>query len=352
MILISISFSLTGCATLLGKRQTVTVVSDVDGAKVYNGRKYVGDTPLEFNTKKAKSTISVSKEGYEKQTINTDIEPRDVNLLNIFTLCVGYLVDGIAGTTKRFTKTDYFVSLENPEINEAYNAVHRNYSDMFWEQYAANLSTAMPAALEQIEANNALAAQQQAEKERQWAAERAAQQQQAQQRAQALAQQNVRGTSSMSTQQSSSSSSSQGDVSDLFTSDPVWNRQVQLWAMQYGAAKTRELVAQQRVAQLTERESLYASQQQTQATQSTSGQNVERVISAVKSNREQIFIKVKGNAVIAYSNKIEFGNRVWVSVMNGWIQRCGSGTMHHTGGLDYEFTHMAEFNGMRVYFNL
>lgn len=343
MILISISFSLTGCATLLGKRQTVTVVSDVDGAKVYNGRKYVGDTPLEFKTKKAKSTISVSKEGYEKQTINTDIEPRVVNLLNIFTLYVGYLVDGIAGTTKRFTKTDYFVSLENPKINEAYNAVHRNYSEVFWEQYAANLSTAMPAALEQIEANNALAAQQQAEKERQWAAERAAQQQ-AQQRAQALAQQNVRVTSSMSTQQSSYSSSSQGSVSDLFTSDPAWNRQVQLWEMQYGAAKTREIVAQHR-----------ASQQQSSQSMSVTAGVTEQIVSAITADRKQINIKVRGSQVVAYS----LGYSEFNVLEQRWENLVPVASIQETrmrndldSRLRAEFTHTAEIGSTRIYFNL
>ena len=316
----------------------------------------MGDTPLRFKTKVAKPTISVAKDGYETQTINADIKLRPIIALNVFGW-VGFIVDAIAGTSKRYETTDYFVSLKEPEINMAYNASHRNYKEIAAEEFGAILNQMTPA-MQEVVAENARIAELEAESKRlqeaQMRQQHQAQQQRAQQqRAQTLSQQNARVTSTMSTQQSSSSSISQGDVSDLFTSDPVWNRQVQLWAMQYGAAKTREMVAQQRSNQLAERENSYTAQQQTQTTQtSTNGQNVERVISAVKSNREQIFVKVKGSAVIAYSNKVELGNRVWVSVMNGWIQRCGSGTIHYTGGLDSEFTHMAEFNGMRVYFNL
>ena len=65
-------------------KQTITVYSDVEGAQVYKGSKYVGNTPLVFETKSAKSTFTVKKEGYEPQTINTDVDIRWNTLWNWF----------------------------------------------------------------------------------------------------------------------------------------------------------------------------------------------------------------------------------------------------------------------------
>ena len=218
-------------------------------------------------------------------------------------------------------------------------------SSLFWEQYAANLSAAMPGVLEQIEANNAMAAQQKAEKEKQWAAELASQRQQAQQRAQALNQQNVQVTSSMSVQQNSSSYNSQEDISDLFTSDPTWNRQVQLWAHQYGSAKAREMAI------------LHMESSRSQSNSRTvSIESTERVISAITASRQQINIKVRGNLVVAYNEGGYSNSNVLEQKWENLIPVASIQKTSERNDLDSrlkaEFTHTAEIGSTRIYFNL
>ena len=148
----------------------------------------------------------------------------------------------------------------------------------------------------------------------------------------------------MSTQQSSYSSSTQGGVSDLFTSDPAWNRQVQLWEMQYGAAKTREIVAQHR-----------ASQQQSSQSMSVTAGVTEQIVSAITADRKQINIKVRGSQVVAYS----LGYSEFNVLEQRWENLVPVASIQETrmrndldSRLRAEFTHTAEIGNTRIYFNL
>lgn len=129
-----LSFSLSSCiCTMFSKKQTVTVKSDVDGAAVYCGKKYVGTTPCTFRTKKAKSTITVSKSGYTTQSINTVVKPRGNAWLEYFAFPLTYFwfYDWAVGTTQKFKETNYFVSLNNIEINQRWNYIHDNGRSVF-----------------------------------------------------------------------------------------------------------------------------------------------------------------------------------------------------------------------------
>lgn len=118
--------ALSGCGTLFAKRQTITVKSDVDGAMVYSDTKYVGTTPCTFKTRRAKGTLTLSKKGYENQSIHTVVETRYwLSFLDIIPgCCLGYLVDSPSGVLKKYGVTNYFVSLKDPDKNAIWNLKH------------------------------------------------------------------------------------------------------------------------------------------------------------------------------------------------------------------------------------
>ena len=107
--------SLSSCATMFSKKQTVTVTSDVEGAMVYKGSKYVGMTPLTFQTKSAKSTFTLMKDGYEPETIDANVDIRWNTLWNYFNCWIGWFVDLGVGSTQKYTTVDYYVPLKKVE---------------------------------------------------------------------------------------------------------------------------------------------------------------------------------------------------------------------------------------------
>lgn len=111
----------TSCATIFCKPQTITVASDIDGADVYVGRKLKGQTPLSFDTKNSKMTITVKKEGFEDQMILTDRKINHVVWLDCLAGGIPGLVDLCSNRYWRYRQTDYFVSLTDPSINDAHN---------------------------------------------------------------------------------------------------------------------------------------------------------------------------------------------------------------------------------------
>ncbi len=140
----------------------------------------------------------------------------------------------------------------------------------------------------------------------------------------------------------------QGSYNDLLTSDPNWNKQVQMWVQQYGVEKTREMVRQRRANDYSQQ----AQVEQSYNERVSQSQN-ERIISAVTSNRQQINIKVRGNSVVAYSNGLnQLGQQNWQSVISVFATRCGIGTPYDDGALSREFSYTAQVNGIRIYFNM
>ncbi len=176
LVMLFAVMALSGCATLLSKKQTVTVTSDVDGAQVYKGKKFVGITPLTFQTKSAKSTFTVTKEGYEPQTINTSVAIRWNTLWNWLNgFYPGWLIDLAAGSTQKYTKTDYFVSLKDASINDEYNKENQHqYNTIAFEQVAGILVDAAAAGIAEGQQRQAEINQQKAEKEAQLRAEQQA----------------------------------------------------------------------------------------------------------------------------------------------------------------------------------
>ena len=84
----------SSCVTLLGKKQTIYVDSYPQGATVYAGDKYIGTTPCAYKSKKAASTLTFEKNGYQSRTIETSLKMRGAIWWNIpFTFLAGVLVD-------------------------------------------------------------------------------------------------------------------------------------------------------------------------------------------------------------------------------------------------------------------
>lgn len=118
LVMIFATMALSSCATLLSKKQTVTVTSDVEGAQVYKGTEYVGTTPLTFQTKSAKSTFTLIKDGYEPQTVYTDVDIRWNTMWNWFNCWIGWFVDLGVGSTQKYGQTNYYVPLKKIEYNQ------------------------------------------------------------------------------------------------------------------------------------------------------------------------------------------------------------------------------------------
>ena len=115
LLFIGGTLSLTSCATLFSKKQTVTIDSNVKGAHVWKGHKYMGTTPLKFKTKAAKSTFTLSKDGYLTTTVNASTGIRWNTLWNWFNgFYPGWLIDLTVGSTQKYTKTNYYVTLKEP----------------------------------------------------------------------------------------------------------------------------------------------------------------------------------------------------------------------------------------------
>lgn len=109
----------SSCATILSKKQTVTVNSNVEGAQVYKGTEFVGTTPLTFKTKAAKSTFTLIKEGYVPLTIDADVDIRWNTLWNWFNgWWIGWGIDLGTGATQKYGQTEYYIPLEKVEVSK------------------------------------------------------------------------------------------------------------------------------------------------------------------------------------------------------------------------------------------
>lgn len=345
LFLITISFS--SCATLLSQKQEVTVISDVNGAKVWKGKKFVGTTPLKFKTKSAKSTFTVSKEGYMPQTINTNVAIRWNTLWNWLNCWTGWFIDIATGSTQKYTITSYFVSLKNPEMNNVYNNQHqRQYNTIEPEKVVnilANATVQGIAAGQQRQAEinqeKAIRAQQQkAENEKLIAKSK-----------ENAAQRNAILKNNKPNNQYNSNiiSNAQGGYKDLLTSDPAWNTQVQMWVQQYGVEKTREIIKKQR-------ENDYQQSIQANKNDTNTHENNEKIISAVTSSRRQVKIKLRGNVIIAYSNSLDqTGKQKWTPVVpNANISKTGIGTPYNSNNLSKEFSYTSNVGNTQIFFDM
>ena len=289
----------SSCATILSKKQEVTVTSDVNGAKVYKGKKYVGTTPLTFKTKKAKSTLTVTHPNYGSQTINTDVGIRWNTLWNYFNgFLPGWLIDLACGSCQKYTTTNYFISLKDKSINEAHNATHQNNSISFGEVMT---NVILPAAVEGVDAGLKAKAKNE-QKKRAMEEQKKLEREKLQEKSRQYAQN--RKQNSMTRQYASqNNSTTYGNYNDLLTSDQDWNKAVQMSVQTYGVAKTRELIKQGKLGGST-----------------VSGNNVREAF-GITSTGQQVKLRVQdtsnGPIVIAYRNGGASARESWLSVQSG-----------------------------------
>ena len=93
-IIIVIGIISSSCVALLGRRQTVYIDSQPQGAKVYAEGNYIGITPCAFRTKRVKKEFTFEKEGYESKTIQANTKNNNAIWWNtLFTGFIGVLVD-------------------------------------------------------------------------------------------------------------------------------------------------------------------------------------------------------------------------------------------------------------------
>ena len=147
----------------------------------------------------------------------------------------------------------------------------------------------------------------------------------------------------------------QGSYSDLLTSDPNWNQQVQMWVQQYGVEKTREIVRQKRsndISQQAEIDKTYKSYNERVSQSQQSRQ--ERIVTGVTENGQTIQLKIKGGNIVAYSAGLNYYQQQnWSTVHMVSYSSCSmSGAAFLDQNLSKQYAYYASINNMRVYFNL
>ncbi len=112
LLCVGMALMFTSCATIIdGTSETISVDSNVKGAKVYIDNSYVGDTPYVGTISKAKEskTIKVSKTGYEDSITILNPTYNNVALLS----GVGFLstTDYETGAMWKYDPAAFYVTL-------------------------------------------------------------------------------------------------------------------------------------------------------------------------------------------------------------------------------------------------
>lgn len=122
VLFIASSLFYSSCVTLFGKKQTIKVDSNPTGAKVYAGSKFIGITPCYHTSKKAKSTLTFEKDGYQSKTIETSTQMRGAIWWNwLFTGPIGLLVD--APYWNKYNSTYYQTNLSKLPQPKVYTPI-------------------------------------------------------------------------------------------------------------------------------------------------------------------------------------------------------------------------------------
>lgn len=290
----------TSCATLFNKPQSVTVTSDVDGADVYFGTKYVGKTPLTINTKKQKPYITVKKEGYEPQKLLTVKKVNAKTLWNVFNCFGGVFVDLFSNTFTKYKQTNYFVSLKDPSINEKHNEAilkkREKRAQIFAIAATATLA-GLTAYAGAVQADNAKKAEEKRIQEEQRRAQteaimKANFQKNVQSQRAAEQQERSKMAAAMMNNQIPTGSNTNRRME---TSDLAQYNAVRMSDATLGTNATNQALAQQRLYDAEQR------QQSRISTQRNSDMNLGVTENAVTSSGERIQIKVNNGTVTAYS---------------------------------------------------
>jgi len=147
----------------------------------------------------------------------------------------------------------------------------------------------------------------------------------------------------------------QGSYSDLLTSDPNWNQQVQMMVQQYGVEKTREIVQQRRANdthQQAEIDNTYKSYNERVSQSQQSGQ--ERIVNGVTESGQTIQLKIRDGKIVAYSTGLNYSQQQnWTGVHMITYSSCKmSGAAFLNQNLVKQYAYYASINNTRVYFNL
>lgn len=291
----------TSCATIFCKTQTVTVTSDIDGADVYVGRKLKGQTPLSFDTKNSKMTITVKKEGFEDQMILTDRKINHVVWLDCLAGGIPGLVDLCSNRYWRYRQTDYFVSMSDPSINDA----HNEKVNKRWEPVAKAAVVVSSVAMAGLTTYASVAQAERAQKAAEREAREAQQRAETEARIQANHLRNVQAQREREQQEidrrnaemannpiptSSTSSHRTMETSDLAQYDAIRMSDAVL-----GTAATNQALAQQRQYDAEQRTQTYINNQREFDQQLGVTEN------AVTTSGDRVQIKVNNGVVTAYS---------------------------------------------------
>ena len=139
-----------------------------------------------------------------------------------------------------------------------------------------------------------------------------------------------------------------GSKNDLYTSDPAWNKTVDLMVQQHGLEKTNQMVQQMRSS--NSQASAQSTQSSYQASSGT-GNPVGTILSAVTTNKTMIYINVKGGSVTHYATgKDSLGQYKWNYVGNAPITNINM--TPYDAQFGKEFSRAANLSGVGyVFFN-
>lgn len=317
----------TSCATLFSKSRTVTVTSDVDGADVFIGSKYVGKTPFSYETKNTKMTITVQKEGYEPQEIFTNRSIKTIVWLDCLAGGIPGLVDLCSGKYYKYKETDYFVSLKNPSINQAHNERISKKYEWITTVAAPLASVATTGITTYANAKQAEDAQRAAvekeKQEREWAelhARMQATDEQNSKRMAAKEQQEIdRRNAAARNYHNQTMAARNTNSRSMQTSDPAQYYAAKMSDATYGTTATDQALAQQRQYDAQRNQQVLAQQRQIDQQQMQQAQSQQSypgsTINAVTSTGAHVQIKVNGNQVTAYSSGNDLIGPKWSGVV-------------------------------------
>lgn len=116
-IFLSMLLITCSCSTVLnGKKQLISVNSNVKGADIIVDGKNVGTTPFNGKVERGNDvTVTVQKEGYEPKTIviNSDVAPAFwANVLFVYGSSSSSTTDYLSGAMYKYSPAHYNIDLE------------------------------------------------------------------------------------------------------------------------------------------------------------------------------------------------------------------------------------------------
>ena len=142
------------------------------------------------------------------------------------------------------------------------------------------------------------------------------------------------------------STSSSGSIRDLYTSDPAWNRSLDMMVQQHGVEKTRQMVQEMKARNTQSNQSSYSTQQT-----GSSGPVNGTILMAITTSRTQIYVNVVAGEITHYATgKDMLGKYNWQYV--GRASITGINMTPYEAQFGKEYSRAANINGIGyVFFN-